>query len=164
MEILEENFNDIKNNSYEKREKEYINLITKVHNYTNTCPSIKEACKRAGIKYRQYYTARDFFMKGGNINKKNQNGGNKNIFKKYSEQDLMKNKKSDVPSIFEHMRNGKRGGNRDIVGELCDKKTIKDNNSKKVNKKKIDENDLEKMYGTTKFLNKLDEDRIKAEK
>jgi hypothetical protein len=157
MDLLNINFNDIKNNSYEKKEKEYINLITKVHNYTNICSSIKEACKSAGIKYRQYYTARDFFMKGGSINKKNQNGGNNKIFKNYSEQDLVKNKKNDIPSIFEHMRDGKRGGSRDIVKELCDKKTIKVN-------KKIDENDLEKMYGTTKFLNKLDEARIKAEK
>jgi hypothetical protein len=69
-------------------------------------------------------------MSGGDLNL-NKEG---KIFKKYSETESAKKQK-----MFDHMHGENRGGNRDIVEELCDKKTIRNIDDKKNISKKNNE-------------------------
>ena len=95
-----------------------------------------EISKKYNIPYSTFnsrYVKWKMQMTGGNLNS-NKEG---KLFKKYSETESAKKQKNEkIQEMFDHMHGVNRGGNRDIVEELCDKKTIRNIDDKKnVNKK-----------------------------
>lgn len=63
MEVLTENIKNVQANAFNIRCRVHGEIITKVNKHTGEASSIKDACERAGISYREYYNAKAFFTK-----------------------------------------------------------------------------------------------------
>jgi hypothetical protein len=67
------------------REKKYNDIIEKINNEleNENCEIIKEACFKCDIDYRQYFSARDYYLKPKNKNNMKQMPKTKKIKKMF---------------------------------------------------------------------------------
>jgi hypothetical protein len=90
-----------------KREHKYKDIISRITDTmkNDNCVSIKDACVKCNIDYRQYFLARDFFakpvMKGGNKS---------DIFKKYNEEQsqIKTQYANNIENIFAKKNNSEK--------------------------------------------------------
>lgn len=159
MELLLSDIENVKNNAFKAKGKDYEKIIRKVHQFTSDATSIKNACEHAKINYHSYYNAKRFFTK----HSKKQMGGNKNN----SETSIFKKKEKEKQSndIMEMMHNMKGRGGRskhsgmtDIIEEANKKNNIQQNKQQddKPKKKVKDANELFNVDG---FLDKIENEK-----
>jgi hypothetical protein len=137
-----------------------------INDYINGKQTQQQCCKKYEISlntfkgyFRLYKTQQK--MSGGE--KKDMS-----IFQKKNNNLSNTEEKKKAKEVIDIMQNlGGRGGNKnkhsgftDIIENHENEKKKQNNNTQDKKKKVVD---LEEMYGTTKLLNKLDEERKKAE-
>lgn len=127
-----------------------------------------EISKKYNIPYStfnsRYVKWKMQYMNGGGNKKQNDSEKLNSIFKRKDTSENKKSEKEKSNNVMEVMNNMGGKGQRNKHSGFTDIIEQQEKNNKQQNKKKLGEDDLEKMYGTSKFLNNLDKEREKADK